>query len=104
MDRNFKLFMQCVESLRTAEKEYQKDSTAFNKNVMENLQNKVDGWIKWFHEKESGNTNSAVPPFIGKTASSGYQGVLSSDIMEKLKETHTPDEIDKFINLMKSDN
>ena len=71
---------------------------------MEDLRNKCDAWIKWVHEREDAELAKKVPPFIGKTASSGYQGVLSSDIMEKLKETHTPDEIDKFINLMKSDN
>ncbi len=103
MDRNFKLFMQCVISLRTAEKEYEKESTAFNKNVMENVQNKVDGWIKWYHEKEEGNTDSSVPPFIGKTASSAnYQGAISSDIIAKLKENHTPEEIDRFVSLMQS--
>ena len=101
MDRNFKLFLGCVESLRIAEKEYQKNSTPFNQNIVEGLQNKVDGWIVWFHEKEQGNTKAAFPPFIGgKTPYFSDMGGLSNDIKRQLLANHTPEEIEKYARMM----
>lgn len=45
MIRNFKLFSDCVTSLRTAEKEYESNPTPRNKAIMTALQNKVDVWL-----------------------------------------------------------
>ena len=101
MIRNFKLFAICVESMRTAEREYQKDPTPFNKNIMEGLQNKCDGWLAWIKQQEDSGLVRDVPPFIGRTPSSGYRGgAMSSDVLKRLMETHTPEEIERYTRLM----
>lgn len=102
MIRSLKLFADCVESLRTAEKEYEKDPTAFNLNILKGMQNKVDGWIKWVREQQDAELAKSVPPFINRRPSTGsYQGVMSNDLMKQLMENHTPEEIEKYIKLLK---
>lgn len=101
MIKSLKMFAACVESLRTAEKAYEEDPTPFNKNILTDLQNKVDGWIKWVHAQEDGDLTKKVPPFIGKTLSSGYQGGISDDVYDRLMKTHTPEEVEKFTRMLK---
>ena len=100
MIKSLKMFSACVESLRTAEKAYEEDQTAAKKRIVTDLQNKVDGWIKWVHDQEDKELAKKVPPFIGKKPSSGYQSGLSDDVLKRLMETHTPEEIEKYTKLM----
>lgn len=102
MIRSLKLFADCVESLRTAEKEYEKDPAAFNLNILKGMQNKVDGWIKWVREQQDTDLAKSVPPFINRRSSTGsYQGVMSNNQMKQLLENHTPEEIENYIKLLK---
>ncbi len=103
MIKSLKLFTACVQSLRTAEKEYEKDPTAFNKNIVVNMQKKVDVWIKWVHDHDDAELARKTPPFIGKTPSSGYEGVINNDIMQQLLKIHTPEEIEAFTKRMRSE-
>jgi len=103
MIRSLKLFAACVESLRSAEKEYENNPTAFNLNILKGMQNKCDGWLKWIHEQQDAELVKNVPPFINRRPSTEYQGGLSNDIMKRLMETHTPDEIEKYTKLMKGE-
>lgn len=96
MIRNLKLFAACVDSMRTAEKEYQKNPTPFNDNVMKQLQEKVDAWLKWIHGQEDAELARRVPPFLGKVSKS-YGGYANQDIISRLKENHTKEEIEEFI-------
>lgn len=96
MIKSLKIFAACVESMRTAEEEYRKNSTPFNKNVMEQLQKKVDAWVKWIHEQEDAALARRIPPFYGK-ASRNAGGSASQDIIGSLKENHTQEEIERFI-------
>ena len=100
MNRAFKLFAACVESMRTAEKEYEMNPTAFNKNVAMSLQNKVDGWLAWINEQQDVETTRDLPAFIANPRRHGYQGVIAGDIMEQLKKTHTPEEIEQFTKML----
>lgn len=100
MIRSFKMFAQCVESMRTAEKAYDKDQTAANKRIMTDLQNKVDGWLVWINNQQDEGLARDVPPFIGRTRQQPRQGGINSDIMKHLMETHTPEEIEKYNKLM----
>ena len=84
--------------MRTAEKEYLSNSTPFNKRVMEDLQNKVDGWIKWVHEQQDEQLVRNVPSFIGRSYADGSRSVPNNDVAKRLMENHTPEEIEKFIN------
>lgn len=95
MNRAFKLFAACVGSLRTAEKEYEMNPTKFNRNIVSNMQNKVDGWLVWINGKEEIETTNTVPPFVGKGRNSGSQNI-SNDIIKKLMENHTAEEIEEF--------
>ena len=100
MVRSLKMFAQCVESMRTAEKEYEKNPTPFNKSVLKDLQNKVDGWIAWVHSQEDAGLARDVPPFIGKNRQqSGVTGI-PKDIYDRLVASHTPEEVEKFNKLM----
>ena len=99
MIRSLKMFAACVSSLREAEKAYEKDGTAFNKRIVTDLQNKVDGWLSWVNGQSDAGLARDVPPFIGKTRQQSYQSV-SSDIMEHLKKNHSPEEIEKYTRLM----
>ncbi len=100
MIRSLKLFAACVESLRTAEQEYEKDPTPFNKSNVTALQNKVDGWIAWVHKQEDASLAKNVPPFIGQPRKQNYKGVMNNDLMAKLMANHTPEEIEKYTKLM----
>lgn len=95
MNRAFKLFAACVESLRTAEKEYEMNPTEFNRNIVSNMQNKVDGWLVWINGKEGNETTNTVPPFVGKIRNSGNHNI-NNDIMKRLMENHTAEEIEEF--------
>lgn len=100
MIRSLKLFADCVESLRTAEKAYEEDPTAARRRIVTDLQNKVDAWIKWVRSQQDSELARKVPPFIGKTPLSGYKGVMNDDVMKHLIETHTPEEIERFTKMM----
>lgn len=52
MLRNFKLFAACVESLRYGEEEYEKTPAARNRNIVKDLQKKVDAWINWINSQK----------------------------------------------------
>ena len=97
MDRDARLFFQCVESMRTAEREYEKNPTDFNRGVMADMQNRCDGWLKWFHERERGKTKDALPPFIGRVPQGSAKVELSNDTVNYLLKTHTQEEIDRFV-------
>lgn len=101
MIRSLKLFADCVESLRTAEKKYEEEPTAFNLNILKGMQNKVDGWIKWVREQQDVELTQNVPPFINRRPSTGnYKGVMSNDLMNQLMANHTPEEIERYTRLM----
>jgi hypothetical protein len=101
MIRSLKLFADCVESLRTAEKKYEEEPTAFNLNIQKGMQNKVDGWIKWVREQQDVELTQNVPPFINRRPSTGsYKGVMSNDLMNQLMANHTPEEIERYTRLM----
>jgi len=101
MIRSFKMFAQCVESMRTAENTYDKDSTAANKRIMTDLQNKVDGWLVWINSQEDAGLVRDVPPFIGKLSKAPrYQGGIAKDVYDRLVANHTPEEIERFEKLM----
>jgi hypothetical protein len=85
--------------MRTAEKEYEKNPTAFNRGVMTDLQNKCDGWIKWFHDREQGKTATALPPFIGQVSRSGEKTGLSAEVINHLMKTHTQEEVERFMGM-----
>lgn len=97
MIRSLKLFAGCVESMRKAEKVYEKSKSPRDLSIVKDLQNKVDGWIAWINKQEDGSLKRNVPPFIGGTHSSGYPGGVSNDVIQKLKESHTPEEIERFL-------
>ena len=61
MIRSLKLFADCVESLRTAEKKYEEEPTPFNKAIVESLQKKVDGWIVWVRQQKDSHHSLANP-------------------------------------------
>lgn len=103
MVRSLKLFAQCVESMRTAEKEYEKNPTPFNKSVMDDLRNKVDGWISWVHSQEDSGLAKNVPPFIGKTKQSSITGGVPKDMYDRLVASHSPEEVEKFNKLMQGE-
>ena len=104
MIKNLKMFADCVESLRTAEKAYEEDKTADNKNVVIDLQNKVDGWIKWIRQQRDKELVKNVPPFINlHPPIVKYKGVISYDQMNQLLVNHTQEEIDNFISLLIQD-
>jgi hypothetical protein len=100
MIKSLKLFASCVASLRTAEKAYESDPTAFNKRIVTDLQNKVDGWLLWVQNQPDSGLVKDVPPFIGRARQQFRPGVENKDIMQRLMETHTPEEIEKFTKLM----
>ena len=100
---SLKMFVQWVESIITADKEYEKDPTPFNKNVMDDLRNKVDGWISWVHSQEDAGLTKNVPPFIGKTRPQTAKGGIPQDIYDRLVASHTPEEVEKFNKLMKGE-
>jgi len=100
MIKSLKLFAACVESLRTAEKEYEKNPTPFNKSNVTALQNKVDGWIAWVHKQEDTSLAKNVPPFIGNPRQPSHQSMISNDLMAQLVANHTPAEIEKYTKLM----
>ncbi|MBR4275379.1 MAG: hypothetical protein IKQ32_00225 [Prevotella sp.] len=98
MEKDFKLFVGCVESMLAAEKECEKNPTPRNKKIHLNLRNKVEGWIQWVHNKEEGNTSSPLPPFIGKIKNSKGGNKprnlpISEELYRQLRGTHTPEEI-----------
>ena len=101
MIRSLKLFAACVESMRTAEKAYEDNPTPFNKGVLTDLKNKVDAWVQWINTRQDVELVRKVPPFVGKTPSTGYQGIVNNDIMQQLVETHTPEEIEKFTQMLR---
>lgn len=100
MIRSLKMFAACVSSLREAEKAYEKEDTAFNKRIVTDLQNKVDGWLAWINNQQDEGLARDVPPFIGRTRQQPRQGGVNSDIMQHLMENHTPEEIVKYKKLM----
>ena len=83
MIRSLKLFADCVESLRTAEKKYEEEPTPFNKAIVEYLQKKVDGWIVWVRQQKDSNLAKNVPPFIGKPQQQILYGGLSKEMYDK---------------------
>lgn len=95
--RNFKLFLRCVESMRTAQKEYENNKTDSNKGILKDLQNRVDLWINWFNQKEENVFNT--PHFIGKTKNN-YQGIINQSLFDRLKESHTPEEMERFAKML----
>lgn len=97
MIRSLKLFAACVDSMRTAEKEYQKTPTPFNDNVMKQLQEKVDAWVKWIHEQEDAELARRVPPFLKQTKTSrSYEGSANLDMVSRLRENHTEEKLKDF--------
>lgn len=102
MIRSLKLFAACVDSMRTAEKEYQKNPTPFNDNVMKQLQEKVDAWLKWIQEKEDTELAKRIPPFLKQTSRS-FGGYAEQDIISRLRENHTEEEIERFIKNLKDE-
>lgn len=96
MIRNLKLFASCVESMRKAEREYQVRPTPANKKIMEDLRNKVDGWVKWIKDQEEAELSNTVPPFVARSHSSGHKGVINHNLMQQLAANHTPEEIERF--------
>jgi len=100
MIRSLKLFAACVESMRTAEQAYEKEPTPFNKNILIDLQKKVDAWVQWVHQQQDAELTKGVPPFINRRPSTGYQGVMSNDQMQQLMANHTPEEIERYTKLM----
>lgn len=102
MIRSLKLFAACVESMRMAEKDYFANKTASSKRIMLDLQNKVDGWIKWIHSQEDAQLVKNVPPFI-QTSSIGIRNAPSNDAMKRLMENHTLEEIERFTRLVRGE-
>lgn len=100
MIRSLKLFADCVESLRTAEKKYEEKPTPFNKAIVESLQKKVDGWIVSVRQQKDSNLAKNVPPFIGKPQQQILYGGLSKEIYDRLLENHTPEEVERYTKLM----
>lgn len=100
MIKSLKMFADCVESLRTAEKKYEEEPTPFNKNIVESLQEKVDGWIVWVRRQEDSSLAKDVPPFIGKIRQQQPQSGISQDMYNRLVANHTPEEIEKYTRLM----
>lgn len=96
MIRNLKLFAACVDSMRRAEREYQVIPTPANKKIVEDLQDKVDGWVKWIHDQEDAELTKGLPPFIRKNVSSGHEGITNYNLMQQLRSNHTPEEIERF--------
>lgn len=95
MIRNLKLFSATVESMRTAEKEYMTKPTPANKNIMVDLQKKVDAWVKWIKSQEEAELVKNVPPFI-RHPQSPNRKEISPALQQQLLANHTPEEIDKF--------
>lgn len=89
--RNFKLFLSCVESYRTAQLAYEKEKTDSKKAIYEELKKRVDAWINWFHKSEDNTYNT--PPFVGKNRNS-----TKSNLIKSLEKDHTPEEIERFLN------
>lgn len=100
MIRNLKLFAACVESMRTAEKEYEKNPTPYNRGIMVSLQNKVDGWLTWIRNQQEAELAKGKPPFIGNPRLDASQGNINNGIMAQLMTNHTPEEIERFIQLV----
>ena len=96
MIKNLKLFAACVESLRKAEKEYEKNDTPFNLNILRLMQNKVDGWLRWIQRQQDEELAKNVPPFINRRPSSKFNDILSENIVEQLMESHTEEEVEEF--------
>ena len=97
MIRNLKLFAACVESMRTAEREYAKHPTPRNHGIMVSLQNKVDGWLTWIRNQQESQLLNGKPPFIGIPRHES-QGNLNKGIMSQLMDNHSPKEIESFIH------
>lgn len=98
MIRNLKLFAACVESMRTAEREYENNPTPRNKGIMLSLQNKVDGWLTWIRNQQESQLLNGKPPFIGIPRHEANQGNLNKGIMSQLMDNHSPKEIESFIH------
>lgn len=97
MIRNLKLFAACVESMRTAEREYEKHPTPRNHGIMVSLQNKVDGWLTWIRNQQEAELLNGKPTFIGIPRRES-QGNLNKGIMSQLMDNHSPKEIESFIH------
>lgn len=100
MIRSLKMFAQCVESMRTAEKAYEANKTPANLRIVKDLQNKVDGWLSWVKSQPDAGLTNNVPPFIGKTRPQSAKGEISKDVYERLAASHTPEEMENFNRLM----
>ena len=97
MIKSLKLFAACVESLRKAEKEYEKNDTPFNLNILKLMQNKVDGWLKWIQTREDEDLAKRVPPFINRKPSKKFDDVISETAVEQLMESHSVEDVEEFI-------
>ena len=101
--KNFMLFANCVRSLRTAEKEYEKENNGRNKAIVNDLQYKVDQWLEWVQKQEDGSTISAVPYYTGKSSPMSRQrggGRINQDVIEQLSQNHSQEEIDELLKGM----
>ena len=70
---------------------------------MDDLRNKVDGWISWVHSQEDSGLAKNVPPFIGKTKQSSNTGGVPKDMYDRLVASHSPEEVEKFNKLMQGE-
>lgn len=100
MIKAMRRFADCVESLRMAEKDYEKNETPAGKQIIKELQEKVDAWLKWIREKENEELAASIPPFIRYTQPKGSgngEPVISNEIILSLTRNHSKEEIERFL-------
>lgn len=101
MIRNFKLFSDCVTSLRTAEKAYDNNPSPRNKAIMTDLQSKVDDWLDWIKKQQDAELIKNNPPFIRQPQqSSSGRRELDQRMKQRLLKTHSPEEVERFLQSM----
>lgn len=101
MIKSLRRFAGCVESLRMAEKEYEKNKTDAQKQIVRDLQEKVDAWLKWIREREDEELATSIPPFIrNRRVRKQEEGSLkiSDELIQTLTANHTKEEIQKFLD------
>lgn len=96
MDKNFRLFADCVQSLRAAEREWESNPTPFNNRIVRDLQGKVDAWLRWVSEQKS-ISPSDLPPFIRARKGEKKVGTVSNDVLQQLYENHSAEEVEEFM-------
>lgn len=97
MIKSLKLFASTVASMRKAEKVYQDDPTPFNRSIMTDLQNKVDGWLVWINKQDDKELARNLPPFIPQQNMEGARRGLNNDMLQRLRKVHSQEEIDNFL-------